>query len=177
MASSLRKAPPANDKDCAKFLYVILKQMELKNVNWQKVADDMGIGKGHAARMRYHRFKQNMEGEKPSRRTRATDPEERKQRKRRVRAARKKSEGGEDTQEEEEEETDTGGAACSSDTAFATNVDPALVSANTFSTEVWTAVKTENDAEENVGKIVKKERDSDEVVSGDTDTAIKMEEH
>ena len=107
----------------------------------------MGIGKGHAARMRYHRFKQNMEGEKPSRRTRATDPEERKQRKRRVRAARKKSEGGEDTEEEEEEETDTSGAAGIADTTFATNIDPALISANTFSTDVWAAVKTENGAE------------------------------
>ncbi|KAI9680342.1 MAG: hypothetical protein M1829_001228 [Trizodia sp. TS-e1964] len=46
----------------SKFLYTILKQLDLKNVDWPQVAADLEITNGHAARMRYSRFKATMEG-------------------------------------------------------------------------------------------------------------------
>ncbi|CRG89782.1 hypothetical protein PISL3812_06821 [Talaromyces islandicus] len=45
-----------------KFLYSILKQLDLKPIDWSLVATELEISNGHAARMRYSRFKQQMEG-------------------------------------------------------------------------------------------------------------------
>lgn len=81
------------DGHIAKFLYTILKQLDLKTVNksreetseapltllqqidWQAVAGQLDITNGHAARMRFSRFKQQMEGVPVSpRKPRATAP-------------------------------------------------------------------------------------------------------
>ncbi|KAJ5456290.1 hypothetical protein N7530_011564 [Penicillium desertorum] len=50
------------DTPTAKFLYTIIKQLDLKSVDWNKVASDVEVSNGHAARMRYSRFRQQMEG-------------------------------------------------------------------------------------------------------------------
>lgn len=64
------------DGPTAKFLYSIIKQLDLKSVSvsdfarlllivqidWNLVASQLEISNGHAARMRYSRFKQQMEG-------------------------------------------------------------------------------------------------------------------
>ena len=48
-------------------------------VDWQEVADEMGITNGHAARMRYSRFKGQMEGPLPAaRRAKAAVPRKKK---------------------------------------------------------------------------------------------------
>ena len=61
-ASSKRaRAPPVSEGQ-THFLYLILKQLDLKTVNWQDVADGIGIKNGHAARMRWSRFKSHTEG-------------------------------------------------------------------------------------------------------------------
>ncbi|KAJ5211506.1 uncharacterized protein N7498_003152 [Penicillium cinerascens] len=44
-----------------KFLYAIIKQLDMKTVDWNRVASDLEISNGHAARMRYSRFKSQME--------------------------------------------------------------------------------------------------------------------
>ncbi|CAG7928631.1 unnamed protein product [Penicillium olsonii] len=46
----------------AKFLYAIIKQTDLKSIDWNRVASDLQVSNGHAARMRYSRFRQQMEG-------------------------------------------------------------------------------------------------------------------
>ncbi|KAI9774809.1 MAG: hypothetical protein M1840_000025 [Geoglossum simile] len=78
----------------AKFLYTILKQLDLKSVHfprlsfssslhvlttllpiqidWNLVASQLEITNGHAARMRFSRFKQHMEGVTPGSRRRAS---------------------------------------------------------------------------------------------------------
>ncbi|KAL8686315.1 MAG: hypothetical protein Q9218_007191 [Villophora microphyllina] len=53
------------DAACSKFLYTIMKQLDLKSIDWNAVADELEITNGHAARMRYSRFKQQMEGVVP----------------------------------------------------------------------------------------------------------------
>ncbi|KPI40051.1 uncharacterized protein AB675_11517 [Cyphellophora attinorum] len=55
------RAQPTADGQ-TQFLYLILKQLDLKAVNWQEVADGIGIKNGHAARMRWSRFKAQTEG-------------------------------------------------------------------------------------------------------------------
>jgi hypothetical protein len=50
------------DGQTARFLYTILKQLDLKTIDWNLVADGLDITNGHAARMRFSRFKQHMEG-------------------------------------------------------------------------------------------------------------------
>ncbi|KGO77720.1 hypothetical protein PITC_009900 [Penicillium italicum] len=50
------------DTPTAKFLYTIIKQLDLKSVDWNRVATDVEVSNGHAARMRYSRFRQQMEG-------------------------------------------------------------------------------------------------------------------
>ncbi|KAI9785469.1 MAG: hypothetical protein M1839_009210 [Geoglossum umbratile] len=55
----------------AKFLYTILKQLDLKSIDWNLVASQLDITNGHAARMRFSRFKQHMEGVVPGTRRRA----------------------------------------------------------------------------------------------------------
>ncbi|KAJ5963919.1 uncharacterized protein N7479_003795 [Penicillium vulpinum] len=61
------------DTPTAKFLYTIIKQLDLKSVDWNRVASDVEVSNGHAARMRYSRFRQQMEGNtganKPKRKT------------------------------------------------------------------------------------------------------------
>ncbi|KAL8827351.1 MAG: hypothetical protein Q9191_003243 [Dirinaria sp. TL-2023a] len=53
------------DGAIAKFLYTILKQLDLKSIDWNEVAGSLDITNGHAARMRFSRFKQQMEGIQP----------------------------------------------------------------------------------------------------------------
>ncbi|SLM39654.1 hypothetical protein LPUS_10243 [Lasallia pustulata] len=53
------------DGQTGKFLYTILKQLDLKSIDWNEVADQLDITNGHAARMRFSRFKQHMEGIPP----------------------------------------------------------------------------------------------------------------
>ncbi|OJJ43239.1 hypothetical protein ASPZODRAFT_146262 [Penicilliopsis zonata CBS 506.65] len=55
------KAMPT-DGPTARFLYTIIKQLDLKSIDWNLVASQLEISNGHAARMRYSRFKQQMEG-------------------------------------------------------------------------------------------------------------------
>ncbi|KAL8932794.1 MAG: hypothetical protein Q9211_006124 [Gyalolechia sp. 1 TL-2023] len=68
------------DAAVAKFLYTIMKQLNLKSIDWDAVAKELQITNGHAARMRYSRFKQQMEGPTtPTRKPRASGPRKRKQ--------------------------------------------------------------------------------------------------
>ncbi|KAF6235195.1 hypothetical protein HO173_006389 [Letharia columbiana] len=79
MASLKRSRTMPTDGAISKFLYVIMKQLDLKSIDWQQVADQLDIAKGHAARMRYSRFKQQMEGVPSApRKARATVPHQRK---------------------------------------------------------------------------------------------------
>ncbi|RMZ91559.1 hypothetical protein DV736_g1215, partial [Chaetothyriales sp. CBS 134916] len=61
-SGSSRRAKPFVMDDQTRFLYLILKQLDLKIINWQQVADDLGIKNGHAARMRWSRFRGHVEG-------------------------------------------------------------------------------------------------------------------
>ena len=81
MASLRRNRTAGIDGTTPKFLYTILKQLDLKSVgssidhhihilsflkiDWNDVAENLDITNGHAARMRYSRFKQQMEGIQP----------------------------------------------------------------------------------------------------------------
>ncbi|KAL4916097.1 hypothetical protein BDW62DRAFT_212254 [Aspergillus aurantiobrunneus] len=56
------------DSPTAKFLYTIIKQLDLKGIDWALVASQLEISNGHAARMRYHRFRNQMEGINPTQR-------------------------------------------------------------------------------------------------------------
>ena len=62
MASLRRSKTLSPDGQTARFLYTILKQLDLKAIDWNLVADSLDITNGHAARMRFSRFKQHMEG-------------------------------------------------------------------------------------------------------------------
>ena len=62
MAAPRRSKSLTPDGQTAKFLYSILKQLDLKAVDWTQVAEAIGITNGHAARMRYSRFKSQIEG-------------------------------------------------------------------------------------------------------------------
>ncbi len=62
MASLRRSNALSTDNQTAKFLYTILKQLDLKAIDWNQVAEGLDITNGHAARMRFSRFKQHMEG-------------------------------------------------------------------------------------------------------------------
>ncbi|QDS70229.1 hypothetical protein FKW77_007125 [Venturia effusa] len=50
------------DKQNVEFLWAIVKQLEVKHIDWSIVASTNNISNGHAARMRYHRLRQAMEG-------------------------------------------------------------------------------------------------------------------
>lgn len=65
MASLRRGKNHATDPQTPVFLYSILKQLDLKPIDWQAVADQIGISNGHAARMRYSRMKSQLEGIPP----------------------------------------------------------------------------------------------------------------
>ncbi|KAJ9605314.1 hypothetical protein H2200_009971 [Cladophialophora chaetospira] len=61
--SSLRRTKNfATDPQTPMFLYTILKQLDLRSINWNEVADSLGISNGHAARMRYSRMRSQFEG-------------------------------------------------------------------------------------------------------------------
>ena len=62
MASLRRSKALSPDGQTARFLYIILKQLDLKAIDWNLVAEGLDITNGHAARMRFSRFKQHMEG-------------------------------------------------------------------------------------------------------------------
>ncbi|DAA77065.1 TPA_exp: Uncharacterized protein A8136_6831 [Trichophyton benhamiae CBS 112371] len=62
------KTMPA-DGQTTKFLYTILKQLDLKSIDWNLVASQLEITNGHAARMRFSRFRQHMEGNTTSARS------------------------------------------------------------------------------------------------------------
>ena len=62
MASLRRSKALSPDGQTARFLYTILKQLDLKAIDWNLVADGLDITNGHAARMRFSRFRQHMEG-------------------------------------------------------------------------------------------------------------------
>ncbi|KAI1084482.1 hypothetical protein F5B20DRAFT_298110 [Whalleya microplaca] len=65
-----------NDNAMTRFLFAILRQKNLKDIDWNKVAHDPilahEITNGHAARMRYSRFRSSMLGLEPTRRNRAS---------------------------------------------------------------------------------------------------------
>ncbi|KIW99112.1 uncharacterized protein Z519_00775 [Cladophialophora bantiana CBS 173.52] len=61
MVSIRRTKNFANDPQTPVFLYTILKQLDLRSVNWNQVADSLGISNGHAARMRYSRMRSQFE--------------------------------------------------------------------------------------------------------------------
>ncbi|PNY28833.1 Uncharacterized protein TCAP_01246 [Tolypocladium capitatum] len=58
----------------ARFLFAILKQKDLKDINWDQVAQDPvlleSITNGHAARMRFSRFRSTVTGKGPQKRRR-----------------------------------------------------------------------------------------------------------
>ncbi|OTB12901.1 hypothetical protein K445DRAFT_25032 [Daldinia sp. EC12] len=63
-----------NDNAMARFLFAILKQKNLKDINWELVAKDevldRPITNGHAARMRFSRFRSAIQGSEPTKRNR-----------------------------------------------------------------------------------------------------------
>ncbi|KAL4889942.1 hypothetical protein BDV59DRAFT_204751 [Aspergillus ambiguus] len=62
MSTVRRSKAMPTDGPTAKFLYAIIKQLDLKSIDWNLVASQLEISNGHAARMRYSRFRQQMEG-------------------------------------------------------------------------------------------------------------------
>ncbi|KAK8247772.1 hypothetical protein HDK77DRAFT_490875 [Phyllosticta capitalensis] len=56
------------DKSNADMLYAIIRQLDLKYIDWKAVAEECKISNGHAARMRFHRYKQTAENLQPSKR-------------------------------------------------------------------------------------------------------------
>ncbi|EXJ90812.1 hypothetical protein A1O1_03917 [Capronia coronata CBS 617.96] len=63
MASLRRTKNFASDGQTPIFLYTILKQLDLRSIDWNLVASSLDISNGHAARMRYSRMKQQFEGQ------------------------------------------------------------------------------------------------------------------
>ncbi|KAK2605953.1 hypothetical protein QQS21_003679 [Conoideocrella luteorostrata] len=65
---------PNGDNAMARFLFAILKQKNLKDIDWNQVAQDpvllQPISNGHAARMRYSRFRTTVTGHEPQKRSR-----------------------------------------------------------------------------------------------------------
>ncbi|GAW15021.1 hypothetical protein ANO14919_044290 [Xylariales sp. No.14919] len=70
-----------NDNAMTRFLFAILSQKNLKDIDWNKVAHDpilaQEITNGHAARMRYSRFRTAMLGLEPTKRNRPGPPKSR----------------------------------------------------------------------------------------------------
>ncbi|EXJ82666.1 hypothetical protein A1O3_06480 [Capronia epimyces CBS 606.96] len=62
MASLRRTKNFANDGQTPIFLYTILKQLDLRSIDWNLVASSLDISNGHAARMRYSRMRGQFEG-------------------------------------------------------------------------------------------------------------------
>ncbi|MCJ1307183.1 hypothetical protein MMC25_000829 [Agyrium rufum] len=72
MASLRRNNLAVGDNANAKFLYTIIKQLDHRNIDWNLVAKELGITNGHAARMRFSRFKQHMDGPSKSKKANAS---------------------------------------------------------------------------------------------------------
>lgn len=53
------------DIDITKFFWTVLKHLDTKSIKWDQIASELQISNGHAARMRYSRYKAQMEGRKP----------------------------------------------------------------------------------------------------------------
>ncbi|KAI4869038.1 hypothetical protein F4820DRAFT_60128 [Hypoxylon rubiginosum] len=70
-----------NDNSMARFLFAILQQKNLKDIDWNRVAHDpvltQQITNGHAARMRYSRFRSSILNLEPTRRNRTSQPRSR----------------------------------------------------------------------------------------------------
>ncbi|KAI1388361.1 uncharacterized protein F4822DRAFT_243209 [Hypoxylon trugodes] len=70
-----------NDTPMTRFLFAILRQKNLKDIDWNRVAHDpvlsQEITNGHAARMRFSRFRTTMLGTEVVRRNRTTQPKSR----------------------------------------------------------------------------------------------------
>lgn len=68
---------PNSDNAMARFLFAILKQKNLKDIDWNQVAQDpvllQPITNGHAARMRYSRFRATVTGHEPQKRSRHSE--------------------------------------------------------------------------------------------------------
>ncbi|KAL6249202.1 hypothetical protein RBB50_004265 [Rhinocladiella similis] len=62
MASVRRTKNFALDGQTPMFLYSILKQLDLRSIDWNLVAESLDISNGHAARMRYSRMRTQFEG-------------------------------------------------------------------------------------------------------------------
>ncbi|MCJ1284261.1 hypothetical protein MMC26_003592 [Xylographa opegraphella] len=78
MASLRRSTVLPSDSATSRFLYTILKQLDHKSIDWNTVASELDITNGHAARMRFSRFKQHMEGIPPTPRKPRTEPRQHK---------------------------------------------------------------------------------------------------
>ncbi|KHO02045.1 uncharacterized protein MAM_01046 [Metarhizium album ARSEF 1941] len=67
---------PNSDNAMARFLFAILKQKNLKDIDWNQVAQDPvllhPIPNGHAARMRYSRFRATVTGHESQKRGRCS---------------------------------------------------------------------------------------------------------
>ncbi|KAI4121661.1 MAG: hypothetical protein LQ338_006239 [Usnochroma carphineum] len=80
MANLGRNRTMPTDAAVSKFLYTIMRQLDLKSIDWNAVATELEITNGHAARMRYSRFKQQMEGTATTtRKSKAATPRKRKE--------------------------------------------------------------------------------------------------
>ncbi|KAK0741698.1 hypothetical protein B0T21DRAFT_359961 [Apiosordaria backusii] len=93
-----------NDNAMTRFLFAILQQKCLKDIDWNKVAHDPNLAQpitnGHAARMRYSRFRSAMLGIEPQRRNRVTKPSATKKKKTTAGASTtKKGDGDGETQD------------------------------------------------------------------------------
>ncbi|KAM0343725.1 hypothetical protein ACHAPU_008316 [Fusarium lateritium] len=68
---------PNSENAMARFLLAILNQKNLKDIDWNQVAADpvliQPITNGHAARMRFARFRATVTGHEPQKRTRPAD--------------------------------------------------------------------------------------------------------
>ncbi|KAB5585791.1 hypothetical protein GE09DRAFT_38492 [Coniochaeta sp. 2T2.1] len=71
----------SNDTPMTRFLLAILNQKDLKDIDWNKVAHDpllpQEITNGHAARMRFSRFRQLVQGPQPQKRNRTASSKNR----------------------------------------------------------------------------------------------------
>ncbi|KIX03654.1 uncharacterized protein Z518_07207 [Rhinocladiella mackenziei CBS 650.93] len=99
MVSFRRTKNLANDGQTPMFLYTILKQLDLRSIDWNQVANALDISNGHAARMRYSRMRSQFEGisnqPKPPRAEKEKDEENK--------SFKDKSKGKRQLQEEENE--------------------------------------------------------------------------
>lgn len=58
-----RSIPLSPNGHTARFLYLMLKQVDVKHIKWQEVADGTGISRGQVAKARYGRFKKQIESQ------------------------------------------------------------------------------------------------------------------